>query len=207
MTIQQVYNEFLYRINGLNSNIGQGVGGLGAFVSVFNQAQYSLVNQILARDEATDVEVELLSFLLKEVELTGAIRETYNTYNLPENFEHYKSGKVEATKGTCSHDLEIYSAKAGSIDTLYNDEMYGPSFEYEQTLGLKVGTKYNVYRKDFSLGKLTLLYYTEPPAVDIEGYTQDDNSASTNIDPIFTGRALELILDQAFLLHKKYTNS
>lgn len=199
MNIKRVYLKFTDRVNTLSSNHGQSVGGLRQFVDCINEAQYSLLTEALSVDEATDDIQELLQVYADSKELNGISHLKYNDFKLPEDFEHYKGVWATGKFGDCTLDIDVQLRRLGEASILYNDEMYEPSLEWQETFATLIGDKLRVYTKGFTV-KVTLDYYRTPRFIDIEGYNVDGVN-SQNIDPELKGRHLERLIDRAARIH------
>ncbi len=199
MDIQRVYLKFTDRVNALSSNHSQSVGGLRQFVDSFNEAQYSLMVEILAADEASDAMIEYLSPLVETVKLSGSLKNGYEEYPLPTNYEHFK--RVDATykAGDCTGKLEVNLRRLSEVSSLLSSSMYSPSYEWEETFCVLAGKKLRLYVDKFRTTSY-LEYYRQPTEVNIEGYSIQ-GITSTNVNPDFEGRFLELVLDRAARLY------
>ena len=205
MDIRRVYDKFIDRINANGSGLGQHIGGLRQFIDAMNESQLSLMNEILRADESTDNLVEYLSPLVKEHDTVGVAHERYYKYELPKDFEHQKDVYINGVKGEHVVPLTVRSRRIGEVGMLYNDALYGPSIGWEETFSTKHSDHIRVYRQNFDLSDFILVYYRKPTLVDIEGYTDSTGTPSTNIDPDFEGRFLEMILDRAAKIHFRNT--
>lgn len=203
MTVREAYLKFTDRINQLSSNHGQHVGGIRQFVDIFNEATLSVMHEILNADEATDSMQEYLSVFFKTEELTGINKGMYYAFKLPADYEHYKQAWGKYSTDTCKGDIHIQLRRAGEASRLYNDAMYSPSIEWEETFATLGKDELRVYVKDFNV-EVSLDYYRQPALINMEGYTNADG-ASVDINPEFDGRFLEIVLDRAARLHLRNT--
>jgi len=202
MDIRRVYLMFTDRVNSLTTNHGAHIGGLRQFVDCFNEAQMTMLNQALINDEQTDVIQEFLSYLLKDPYRTSGIEQgRFYSYQLPDKWEHIKSCYVTAHKNACTQELLVRMVRSGDETRLYMDEFSKPSFEWQETFGIISENKLRVYVTDFGLGQITLNYLVRPPAVSIEGFTDELGNLSTNIDPIWEGRNLNSLVNLAAAIH------
>lgn len=198
MNIERVYRKFTDRVNILSSGNGQSVGGVRQFVDTFNEAQYSILREALAADEATDLHQEVMAYYFSEAEPNGIESQRYTEYVLPEDFEHLKSLWVTA-KGSCDVQLHAHQRRLTEAPSLYRDSLYEPNLAFEQTFFTVGNGKVRVYRKGFSTN-VVIYYYKKPRLVDMAGY-QSLGSGSQNIDPEIEGRHLEEVLDRAARIH------
>lgn len=206
MRIHRVYDKFTDRVNALGSQMGQHIGGLRQFVDSFNEAQLSIMAEILQQDEADDNLMEFLSPLVKEQEPVGIAYDRYYKYAKPEDFEHTKEIVVTGRTSKCAVPLVVRKRRVGEANGLYLDPLYGPNLDYGETFSTIHSDHLRVYRHSFDLSDFMLVYYRKPTLVDIEGYTDSSGTPSTNIDPDFDGRFLEMILDRAARIHFRNTN-
>lgn len=204
MNIQGVYQKFLDRINSLSSNHGQHIGGLRQFVDCFNEAQYSLMSEAIQSDEATDDLQELLLPFLVSKPLQGLNKDKYYSFKLPDDYEHFKDIWVTGKSDTCHKNLTVQLRRAGEASRLYEDSMYEPSIEWEETFATLAKDEIRVYVKGFSV-TAKLDYYKAPRQVSLAGYTLN-GVATTDIDPEFEGRQLERVIDRAAKIHLRNVN-
>lgn len=200
MNIERVYSKFTDRVNVLSSNQAAGVENIRQFVDTFNEATLSIVREVIPVLGSNQELREFMQVLLTPAELSGVVQGRHYSYPLPDNFEAWSDAYVEAVKGQCKLKLRVWKADPGEETRYYSDGMYCPSFEWEETFATLGSNKARVFVKDFELLKLYLTYYREPRLVDLEGY-ETENGPSTNIDPEFDGRFLEMILDRSAKLH------
>lgn len=192
---------FTDRVNSLTTNHGAHIGGLRQFVDCFNEAQMTMLNQALIVDEQTDSVQEFLSHLLRDYRTLGTEQGRYYLYPLPDKWEHIKTTYVSARKNNCEQDLLIRIVRSGDETRLYSDELSKPSFEWQETFGVVANNSLRVYITDFSLSRLTLNYLIRPPAISIEGFTDEQGNPSVNIDPIWEGRHLQTLINLAAGIH------
>lgn len=201
MDVRRVYLMFTDRVNSLTTNHGAHIGGLRQFVDCFNEAQMTMLNQALIVDEQTDSVQEFLSHLLRDYRTLGTEQGRYYLYPLPDKWEHIKTAYVSARKNNCEQDLLIRIVRSGDETRLYSDELSKPSFEWQETFGVVANNSLRVYITDFSLSRLTLNYLIRPPAISIEGFTDEQGNPSVNIDPIWEGRHLQTLINLAAGIH------
>lgn len=192
---------FTDRVNSLTTNHGAHIGGLRQFVDCFNEAQMTMLNQALIVDEQTDSVQEFLSLLLRDYRTLGTEQGRYYLFPLPDKWEHIKNAYVSARKNNCEQDILIRLVRSGDETRLYADELSKPSFEWQETFGVVANNSLRVYITDFSLSRLTLNYLTRPPAISIEGFTDEQGNPSVNIDPIWEGRHLQTLINLAAAIH------
>lgn len=201
MDVRRVYLMFTDRVNSLTTNHGAHIGGLRQFVDCFNEAQMTMLNQALIVDEQTDSVQEFLSLLLRDYRTLGTEQGRYYLFPLPDKWEHIKNAYVSARKNNCEQDILIRLVRSGDETRLYADELSKPSFEWQETFGVVANNSLRVYITDFSLSRLTLNYLTRPPAISIEGFTDEQGNPSVNIDPIWEGRHLQTLINLAAAIH------
>lgn len=198
MTIQEVYFTFIRKLNRLSTNHRQNLP-FGVFVDVFNEAQIKWATSILRLEEGTDELLEDLEKLITPFRVKPLKAKDYYFITLPEDYFHFKRSWSEAIQGECANRLWNNLVESSQLGDFLRDPLYTPSFEWEETLAVIEDNKLKIYFDGFTINKVELIYYKEPPKIDIAGYTTL-NGSSQDIDPIFSRRATLHIIDEAVRL-------
>ena len=107
-----------------------------------------------------------------------------------------------ATKGACK-DRPVYISritKHGDLSTLFANNNYIPSFEYQESLAIISDNKITAYTDGtFSITSLYISYLRYPIEMDYEGYTKFDGTASTIQDCELADYLEDELLDLATL--------
>lgn len=199
MTIEEVYLTFTRKLNRLSTNHRQNVP-YPIFVNVFNEAQYKWVNDLLKVEDGTDSILEDLQGLIaKPHKVAPSKTEDFYFIKLPDDYYHFKRSWSKAKQGKCEHRLWNVLVESANLGNFLFDPSYSPSFEWEETLITIERDRLHIYYDDFIIEEVELIYYKEPPKIDIAGYVTS-SGPSQNIDPFFSDDAVYEIIDKAVML-------
>lgn len=167
------------------------------FVLLFNSSLIRFVENAL--DKRNDDSIRYISELLVPDKSLGKVgggnKPTHSTFKLPEDYFDLASAYATTSTESCSNiRLDLSEVKAEDVEEKYKDWSYTPSIKWREAFYVTSSGNLLVYRKDFDIEKVYLSYYRNPKPVDIKGYTHVDKSASTNIDPELSDKAVEKIL-------------
>ena len=190
--IYEVYLSFIYRLNKLGTNAHQNIS-YPQFINLMNKAQLHWAEERIKVSEADIVRTDEVQQLLKEINVSSSRVDDIYSFNLPEDYFHFKRSYSKSKK--CNTFVNNIQVEEGNINTLLVDEFSKPSEEWGETLLTIVGNKIKIY-SNFDLVDTKLIYYRLPKLMDIAGYTSL-GGPSTNIDPEWTGSNLEEIIDLA----------
>lgn len=194
MTIEEAYIQFLDLVNRNATNNKINVDK-PRFVLLFNDIQKRYVEWVL--EKRNEDVIRFISILLiQEFPLTvSATKVTHNLYTLPGNYFDLANVHVYANNECCGkRKLQTFEVKSEDTEEYLADENYKPSFEYAETFYLTTSGNVAVYKDDFNIVEVLLSYYRYPVAVDISGYINLSNAASTSINPEFDDKVVNRIL-------------
>jgi len=127
-----------------------------------------------------------------ELEKVGTT-EKYDEFSFPSDYLNFINISAILTNDKCKKGVKtqvMKEIKPENIDLLYSDPYNEPSIKYAETLYNTSGCGVFVYKKGFRIKNVDLYYYRKPLEIDIEGYTKDDGTDSTNINPDLSDSAL-----------------
>jgi hypothetical protein len=196
MTSIEAYKKFELKVNNINTASSIDVG-VGEFVLIFNEQQYKWFrNKFRGRSAIYTID-DVQQLIKTDHHLTvSTTGDRYTQFKLPDDYFDYIGSYALASKGTCTgRALYTYQVKLNEIDLHVRDENNKPSFEYHEAPVTISQDNLQVYRTDFTVDSVYLTYYRYPVAIDIEGYTKFDGSASATVDPELYDQAVDEIID------------
>lgn len=206
MTPQLVVIKMRLRLNKLHSQDYDNIEDWKVMEAV-NKAQLEWmrkaihgINRSQEGDEVSRVRVDDLQQFLLEVPLGGSNKDTYFQSDLlPTNYLWFKKIIPEVERGACQGvPLESMLVEEANVPVYMFDWNFSPSFEWRQTFHTIIGNSLRVYTNGhFQVQNVKLTYYRAPHKVDINGYTHEDATSSSNQNMEFKDDVAELILDMA----------
>lgn len=182
---------------------------LYVIVEAYNKGQLNVVNRLLNKNniyktgaESTINSVDDLQILLNsEPKVLASTKKEgyYLTETLPENYLRYTRTTCIGRTSKCkAKELFIYLQEEANLNTLLDNNLVNPSFEWAETIGTIAENKIKVFTQNkFEINKVYLTYYKKPRSIDIEGYIKKDGNPSTTIDPELTDDMVEMSIDEA----------
>lgn len=202
MQIQEVYQRTLFKVN---RNLGSNNTSLdrARFILLYNESQWKRVLQVYK--EGNDERLrEIQAFLKPHENLTIATTENKKVlFNLPEDYLELSHLLPLAKKEDCQAELSAMEIKDKNYQNILFDNYNEPSFEYRETLYTIADGKVIIYKKDFDINSTKMSYYRYPKPVDIVGYTNLNNTPSTNIDPEGDDRFIENVINMVALAYSQ----
>lgn len=150
--------------------------------------------------EETLSTLEDLNFLLTPITLKGRNNKLFfESSPLPSNYLRYSRIIPMGNNGKCfNQQFKPMLVEEANIPEMLMDWSFKPDFEWRHVLMTRVGQKIRIYtNEDFIVDDINLLYYRYPKKMDIEGYTHEDGTDSTNVDLEFKDDIAEIIIDEA----------
>lgn len=194
MTIEEVYLRFtqLVNRNATNNNISV---DKPRFIFLFNDMQCRFLEWNLEKRNEDSIRY-VTHLITKDEKLNiDSKKEYYNSYKLPENYFDFSNLKVFANKGECKKKrLKTFEIKNENLEELWFDKNNEPSFKYRETFYHTTDSNILVYKKGFDIDKTYLTYFRYPRKVDIEGYVNLQGQNTSNVDPEYDDKAINLIL-------------
>ncbi len=184
MTIKTAYLLFLTKVNrNLNSN--NITADHSRFVLYYNESQVRRISQLVL--EGNDERLrEIQGFLKPNVDLDFDVEQLdRRLYKLPKDYKDFSSSYALGDKNGCKNKkIDLHEIKDKNYTQVLSDNFNKPSFEYRESPIIVADDKLNVFTaKDFTFSKVVLTYYRYPKEIDIEGYTNVEGGASTDINP------------------------
>jgi len=182
---------------------------LYVIVEAYNKGQLNVVNRLLNKNniyktgaESTINSVDDLQVLLNsEPKVLTSIKKEgyYLTEALPENYLRYTRTTCIGKTAKCkAKEIFIYLQEEANLNTLLDNNLVNPSFEWAETIGTIAENRIKVFTQNkFDITKVYLTYYKKPRNIDIVGYFKKDGNPSTTIDPELTDDMVEMSIDEA----------
>lgn len=194
MNISDAFIQFRQLVNRNNTNNNISVDK-PRFIQMFNDIQNRYLDFLLNKrdDDTIRRAAKFFSTQVLQLDKSEEIREVYV---LPINYFDFSNIEIKASQKNCKGiPLHSFEVKTENLQELLNDKFSEPSFDYRETFYHTSGdSTISIYKKDFSIDSVNLLYYRYPNKVDIEGYIKTDESNSTSIDPEWEDRDISKIL-------------
>lgn len=197
MDIKKVYRALIFKLNKLGTNANQNIS-YPQFVYLINQAQLTWAEDRMKLVERTGVIQEELRQLL-QVFKPASVSHTaeHTSFILPADYFHY--ARLSADVKGCSSKVYGKRVEEGNISALLTDAFTRPASAWEECLVTLFKNSLRVYT-DALLENIELSYYRYPVQVDIEGYTKEDGTPSSNVDLEFDEADAYEIIDFAAML-------
>jgi hypothetical protein len=189
MTSTEAYKRLLLKVNKNDTNSDIDISK-GEFVLLYNeQKDRWLGEKILEKQNRDDIfDLEAMQVKYKMLDRVDN-RDTYTTFELPDNYFAYISSYSECSSGECGGVIvRHYPFKPKNENTLLENANFEPSV-------------------DFTVDKTFLNYYREVGKIDIVGYRKLDGSMSTDVDPDILDVYVDEILNRcAIEIIRRYEN-
>ena len=195
MTIEQAYLSFINSVERNMTNDGFSADK-DRFVLIFNSAQIKFMKWIFKKGN-TDDRRSIQRFVVNNcrMEKVGTTKNSTN-FSIPSDFLHFLNLDAVASNEECGNiSMNLWEAKHENTHELLHDEFNAPSFDYRETFYTIGEDEVKVYTDNFDIQECLITYYRYPKKVDMEGYTKEDGTLSSNVDPEFSDDSIEKILD------------
>lgn len=171
------------------------------FVILYNREALRWLENYIKLNSSTQSVHNVHQFLVTDQKLSESeVSESYYLYDLPEDYFEFSTSKSLANKDKCSRFIYNYLEKPKDLNTLLDDGLSGPSFEFEESLCNISKNKLQVFVDDYKINSTYLSYYKKPQKIDLSGYTNiNDGSYSQTIDTDLDERYQTQIIDLTVL--------
>lgn len=194
MNITEAFIQFRQLVNRNNTNNNVSVDK-PRFIQMFNDIQNRYLDLLLGKREDDTIRRAGKFFSTSKLVLSKT-EEIRKEFFLPSDYFDLSNIEVKASYKNCKKQpFHSFEVKTENLQELLNDKYSEPSFKYRETFYHVTGNStISVYKKDFDIDSVNLLYYRYPNKVDIDGYIKSDESNSENIDPEWEDRDVSKIL-------------
>lgn len=181
-------------------------------VEAYNKGQLNVINKLSNKNnnyktglESSTKRVSDLQMLINHEPKPMTVTKKdgyYLTEALPEDYLKYIRTTCLAKTNKCDKkELFIYLQEESNLNTLLNNDLVNPSFEWGETIGTVAGDRIKVFTQDkFDINKVFLTYLKFPKNIDIAGYIKQDGTPSTNINPELPDDIIEMSIDEACMI-------
>ena len=182
MKITKLYYDFLLLVekNATNNNLNVDIS---RFVSLFNFTVIKYQSYLLEKRNEDAIR-ELSPFLKREYLKEVEKRPHLNIYSLPKDYFNFSNLDVRASKGAWKKQkLLVWEVKTENLEELLEDKNNKPDFYSRETSYHLSEGGVDIYKGDFEIDTVEMLYYRQVKPVDIKGYIKiEDGSDSQDID-------------------------
>lgn len=198
MNTKTAYKEFLLRFNKLDTNFSTEIDEK-KFCALFNKAQNHYVKNLLKNESSNKVVENTLQLLLESSILNGIHSNDIYLVDLPKDF--LWSIRVSCQDTKCKNTLNCRLVNESSVNNLLQNPNWKPSVEWEETFYTLGKDQLRIYLDNFRVENCNLVYYKEPPKVDIKtGLKNIYDLDSQDVNPIWKETITEEIIDIAVLI-------
>lgn len=192
MNTELIYQKILEKTN-KNLNNGSISLDRARAVSLFNEEQNKFIEWTLQKRNTTDIrDIQIL--LKPEKLLLKEDSNNFSSFSLPKDYFDFSNIKIKASSDACSDFLLPVEMKSENSEEVLFDENNSPSFFYRETPYLIQNNSIVVYKKDFVVDNVTLVYYRYPKQYNIIGHQDEEGFESFNSEPEFDDKIVDRII-------------
>ena len=209
MTIKDCYLYVTDALNNNSTNTNQ-VIQKHTFVRTMRAATLLWLKDKVKRQEGNKSIQRDLIPIVETKRLIGVKRSEFYEFNIPSDYYHEITIRVNATKGKCHLTLDGVLIESSNLSNYLIGDDTRSNFEWEQTIVTLEGGVMKVWYAGFEIDNVDLVYYRKPTEVDMETGHKDVNTGieTVDVDSDFKDSALIEILNKtAFMLGGNISNS
>lgn len=196
MKIAEVVDSLKEKVNKNAINDGAEIDNPRA-ISLINEEQNKFLAWVLEKRNEDDIrKVERFLVAEKNLKIDSKTLSS-NYYTLPENFFDFANISARAKEGKCTDDILLWEVKSENVHELLEDTNNKPSFYYRESFYYFTESKVRIFKNNFEIVKVLLDYYRYPKKMDIEGYLNIEGTASSNVDPEWGDKEMDVIINMA----------
>lgn len=182
---------------------------LYSIIEAYNKAQLNIVNYLTGQinqykqgNEATFRTIDRLSSLINKTPLELSVtkeKDYYYTEDFPDEYFKYVSSYSEGFTDKCSGKKIFHiPIEEANIHLITRNDNQNASFEWAEAPITVAESKIKIHTDNkFNIKKAYLTFYRYPINIDIAGYTKQDNTPSTTINPELPDDVVEMCIDEA----------
>lgn len=192
MNAELVYQKMLEKTN-KNLNNGSISLDRARAVAIYREEENKFIEWTLQKrntSEIQDVQILLgnIKLELKEDSID------YTSFSLPKNFFSFSNLRITASSNGCTDTLLPVEIKSENLEEVLFDENNKPSFPFRETIYTIRDKSIVIYKNDFKIENVNLIYYRYPRPFNLEGYIDEEGKQSFNSDPEFDDKIVDRII-------------
>lgn len=189
-----VYQRMLEKTN-KNLNNGSISLDRARAVSLYREEESKFIEWCLQKRNTFDIQDIQILLTTKNLKLKED-NNNFSSFSLPDKdiFFAFSNVKIKASSGGCSDYLLPVEVKSENIEEVLFDINNEPSFPYRETPYTIRDNSIVVFKKDFKVDNVELVFYRYPRKFDLEGYIDEQGRHSFNSEPEFDDKIVNRIL-------------
>lgn len=192
MNAELVYQKMLEKTN-KNLNNGSISLDRARAVTIYREEENKFIEWTLQKRNTS--EIQDIQILLDNIKLE--LKEDsidYTSFSLPKNFFSFSNLRITASANGCTDTLLPVEIKSENLEEVLFDENNKPSFPFRETIYTIRDKSIVVFKDDFKIENVNLLYYRYPRPFNLEGYIDEEGKKSFNSDPEFDDKIVDRII-------------
>ena len=162
-------------------------------VSLFNEETNKFIEWTLQKRNTSDIRDIQILLDTQKLKLKED-KDSYTSFSLPKNYFDFSNVKIKASSGGCTDYLLPVEIKSENLEEVIFDANNKPSFFYRETPYTIRDNSLVVFKEEFSVEDVTLIYYRYPRKFNLEGYIDEQNTKSFNSEPEFDEKIVDRII-------------
>lgn len=187
-----IYQKILEKTN-KNLNNGTIAMDRARAVSLFNEETNKFIEWTLQKRNTSDIRDIQILLDTQKLKLKED-KDSYTSFSLPKNYFDFSNVKIKASSGGCTDYLLPVEIKSENLEEVIFDANNKPSFFYRETPYTIRDNSLVVFKEEFSVEDVTLIYYRYPRKFNLEGYIDEQNTKSFNSEPEFDEKIVDRII-------------
>jgi hypothetical protein len=201
MNFEESYQKYLIlaEANGTTDKLST---NKGRYAVKYNISQNKIIEWFI-ENNSTDESRYLQSIKIpyKNLDITDT-KEDYKQFSLPVNYFDFIGLKVLGSKDKCTKQrFKSEEIKAETVDNVFDDTNFEPSFKYRETFYTIAQDAIQVYKKNFDIDSTELSYYRYPKQIELEN-PDDPESQFKNETLEFDDKLINRIIFMTVALHE-----
>lgn len=192
MNAELVYQKMLEKTN-KNLNNGSISLDRARAVTIYREEENKFIEWTLQKRNTS--EIQDIQILLDNIKLE--LKEDsidYTSFSLPKNFFSFSNLRITASSNGCTDTLLPVEIKSENLEEVLFDENNKPSFPFRETIYTIRDKSIVVFKDDFKIENVNLIYYRYPRPFNLEGYIDEEGKKSFNSDPEFDDKIVDRII-------------
>lgn len=205
MTFREAYERYLVELqsNGVTDNLQTNAN---RFVIDINKAHLKVIEWLIERKNEDDnrylqkIKIPYKELVKKSSELDRDV------FKLPADYFDFIDVRVKGSNGNCDNqDFFAREIKPENLSYILDDEFSKPSFKYRETSYFIGDDSVQIYKNQFEINSLSLLYYRYPALASLENPENPESLVSEN-NMEFDDKLSNRIITLAASIHSLNSN-